>query len=162
MANVHDVAAYILAKQGRMSTWKLQKLVYYSQAWSLVWDDEPLFKARIEAWANGPVVRALYERHRGAYSIAEWPDGDRHRLTESQLDTITRVLADYGKLAGRQLSQLTHAERPWREAREGIAPTEYGTREITLESMQSYYEALDADDTMPAVADIDWATLEAS
>ena len=37
MASVYDVAAYILEKQGAMTTWKLQKLVYYSQAWSLVW-----------------------------------------------------------------------------------------------------------------------------
>ena len=45
-----DVAAYILSKQGDMPAMKLQKLVYYSQAWSLVWDDKPLFRDRIEAW----------------------------------------------------------------------------------------------------------------
>jgi len=49
--SVHDVAAYILKKQGEMSAMKLQKLVYYSQAWSLVWDEKPLFRAQIEAWA---------------------------------------------------------------------------------------------------------------
>ena len=43
MASVFDVAAYILEKQGEMTTLKLQKLVYYSQAWSLVWDEKPLF-----------------------------------------------------------------------------------------------------------------------
>ena len=59
--SVHDVAAYILKKQGEMSAMKLQKLVYYSQAWSLVWDEKPLFRAQIEAWANGPVVRSLYD-----------------------------------------------------------------------------------------------------
>ena len=37
---VFDVAAYILEKIGSMTTMKLQKLVYYSQAWSLVWDGE--------------------------------------------------------------------------------------------------------------------------
>jgi uncharacterized phage-associated protein len=42
---------------------KLQKLVYYAQAWALVWDDEPIFDEEIEAWANGPVVRGLYEAH---------------------------------------------------------------------------------------------------
>jgi len=162
MANVHDVAAYILARQGRMSTWKLQKLAYYSQAWSLAWDEQPLFTARIEAWANGPVVRALYERHRGDYSVAEWAIGDRTRLPTTQRETINRVLADYGTLTGRQLSLLTHAERPWQEAREGLAPTAYGDRVITLESMQTYYEALDADGSMPAVGEIDWAALEES
>ena len=63
MVDVKDVAQYILDKQGGMTTWKLQKLVYYCQAWSLVWDDEPLFPDDIEAWANGPVVRKLYDIH---------------------------------------------------------------------------------------------------
>ena len=54
MANVFDTAKYILEQKGDMSTMKLQKLCYYSQAWGLVWDDEPLFDEDFEAWANGP------------------------------------------------------------------------------------------------------------
>jgi len=50
MASVHDVACYILKKQSPMTTMKLQKLVYYCQAWSLVWDEKPLFKERMDAW----------------------------------------------------------------------------------------------------------------
>ena len=69
MASVHDLAAYILKKQGPMTAMKLQKLVYYCQAWSLVWDDRPMFTARIEAWASGPVVRDLYKEHAGKYNL---------------------------------------------------------------------------------------------
>jgi uncharacterized phage-associated protein len=36
MASVHDVAAEVLANGGKMTTWKLQKLVYYCQAWHVV------------------------------------------------------------------------------------------------------------------------------
>ncbi len=62
MAQLNDVARYILELQGgEVSTMKLQKLMYYSQAWSLVWDEKPLFDAHIEAWANGPVIRELFE-----------------------------------------------------------------------------------------------------
>ena len=49
MANVFDVADYILKECGEMPALKLQKLVYYSQAWSLVWDEAPLFEEEIEA-----------------------------------------------------------------------------------------------------------------
>ncbi|MDY6802276.1 MAG: DUF4065 domain-containing protein, partial [Cyanobacteriota bacterium] len=56
MVKVMDVAAYILKKLGPLSAMKLHKLLYYSQAWSLVWDEQPLFSERIEAWANGPVI----------------------------------------------------------------------------------------------------------
>jgi len=52
---VIDVSRYILERMGEMTAMKLQKLCYYAQAWSLVWDERPLFDERIEAWANGPV-----------------------------------------------------------------------------------------------------------
>ena len=69
MATVFDAAKYILEQRGRLSTMKLQKLCYYSQAWSLVWDDAPLFEEEFEAWANGPVCRVLYEYSRGKFSV---------------------------------------------------------------------------------------------
>ena len=56
MVTVFDVVRFILEQKGSTTAMKLQKLVYYCQAWSLVWDEQPLFKERIEAWVNGPVV----------------------------------------------------------------------------------------------------------
>ena len=44
MVSAHDVASYILRELGKTTTMKLQKLVYYSQAWSLVWDEKALFQ----------------------------------------------------------------------------------------------------------------------
>src|SRR5215218_3884030 len=96
MATVHDVAAYILRKQGEMTAMKLEKLVYYSQAWSLVWDEELLFKEGIQAWVNGPVVPALYRRHRGMFKVADWPEGDPDKLSPKQRETIDAVLSYYG------------------------------------------------------------------
>lgn len=55
MATVFDVAQYILERLGQTTAIKLEKLVYYAQAWHLVWEDTPLFASRIEAWANGSV-----------------------------------------------------------------------------------------------------------
>ena len=60
MATVFDVAKYILEQLGPLSTMKLQKLCYYAQAWSLAWDEEPLFPHEFEAWVNGPVCRELF------------------------------------------------------------------------------------------------------
>lgn len=143
MPSAHDVANYILHKKGRMSTWKLQKLVYYSQAWSLVWDDEqPLFSEQIEAWANGPVVPALYKVHRGSFDIERWPSGDRSRLSKAQRETIDAVLDYYGKHTGHWLSELTHREKPWKEARRGLGPKDASKRKISLASMAEYYGSL--------------------
>lgn len=141
MATAHDIAAYILSKTGPVSAMKLQKLVYYSQAWSLVWTEEPLFQERIEAWANGPVVPDLYARHRGQFLIARW-DGHPGTLTAGQKDTIERVLAFYGDKSPRWLSDRTHKEAPWCLARGGLAHRARSDAEITLESMHRYYSSI--------------------
>lgn len=156
MATAHDVAAYILDQRGGMSTWKLQKLLYYSQAWHLVWDEEPLFPNRIEAWANGPVVRDLYRDHRGQFTVDRWTKGDIGALATNEVETIDVVLGGYGDLSGRALSHLTHQEDPWRIARDGLGPTDRSTVEITQESMQEFYTALDADEGAQLISEIDW------
>ena len=139
---VFDVAEYILRKIGRkVSTWRLQKLVYYSQAWHLVWDDEPLFAEDIQAWANGPVCAALYQRHKGEYNI-DTVGGDPERLTDAQRESIDLVLESYGDFTGQQISDLTHMESPWLNARKGVDPRERGEHVISLESMAEFYESL--------------------
>lgn len=142
MANVHDVASYILERQGGMTTMKLQKLIYYSQAWSLVWDGEPLFENEIEAWVNGPVVREIYNAHAGQFRVGKWMKGDSNQLSEAQKTTIESVLNFYGPKEAYWLSELTHQERPWKEAREGLSATERGNKPISLETMHWYYSSL--------------------
>lgn len=140
--SAHDVAAYILAKKGLMTTMKLQKLVYYSQAWSLVWDERPLFNERIEAWANGPVVRELYDAHRGQFQVSSWPLGNASVLDEKAKETVEGVLLYYGEKTGQWLSDLTHMEAPWKEARTGLAPTDRSDVEILPAAMSEYYGSL--------------------
>lgn len=142
MARVHDVAAYILRRQHPLTTWKLQKLAYYAQAWSLVWDERPMFLARIEAWANGPVVPELYRHHRGLFKVADWPIGDPRRLAPAESETIDAVLEFYGDKTSQWLSDLTHSERPWIDARRGLAPGDRGQAEITHAAMAEYYGGL--------------------
>lgn len=140
--SVHDVAAYILQKCGTMTAMKLQKLLYYSQAWSLVWDEAPLFDEPIEAWANGPVVREIYDLHRGKFTVSEWPEGDPRALNKAQRATVDGVLNFYGPRPGQYLSDLTHREDPWRDARKGMPEGFRGSNEISLAAMNEYYSSL--------------------
>jgi len=143
MASVHDVAAYILENQGAMTAMKLQKLVYYCQAWHLVWEDEPLFDAPIEAWANGPVAPDLFEKHRGKFKVSSWRRyGNPDALKRKEKETIDAVLDYYGDKSSQWLSDLTHAEDPWKEARFGLSDGERGKSEISLDSMARYYDAI--------------------
>lgn len=142
MATVLDVARYIVKLHGEMSAMKLQKLVYYAQAWALVWDEEPIFKEKIRAWANGPVVRELYDWHKGKFSVSTPPPGDIRKLTDDEKETIEVVVDYYGKKSGAELSALTHREAPWKDAREGLVDGARSNREIKLSSMAEYYGSL--------------------
>ena len=144
MANVFDVAKYILEKQGAMTTMKLQKLVYYCQAWFLTWDGKPLFNNRIEAWASGPVAPDLYQGHKGEYQISTLPKGDANNLDPQERETIDVILDAYGGKSAQWLADLTHMEKPWIDTREGYAPGETCENEITWASMIEYYSSLNA------------------
>ena len=53
MAGALDVAEFIRGEVPNLTRMKLHELVYYAQAWSLVWDGAPMFVERIEAWERG-------------------------------------------------------------------------------------------------------------
>ena len=140
----NDVAAYILRSRGPLPAMKLHKLVYYSLAWSLVWDDEPLFEETIEAWANGPVIRELFAAHRGLFSVSGIPGGDPDLLDSYQRETVDAILQFYGEMSSQWLSDLTQMEVPWRNAREksGLGSGQRGQAPIAQASMHEYYSAL--------------------
>lgn len=143
MATVFDVAKYILERRGQMSTMKLQKLCYYAQAWSLVWDDTPLFGEDFQAWANGPVCPELFSPTKGQFSVnATDISGNSTKLTGNQIETIDKVLDYYGNHNAQWLSQLTHMEEPWQKARNGAPAGASCNAIISKESMAMYYGGL--------------------
>lgn len=142
MATVFDVAAYILQKQGAMTAMKLQKLVYYSQAWHIAWTDDVLFRERIEAWADGPVCPDLFRAHKGQFRLEALPQGNPASLTARERETVDKVLSFYGDKSPQWLSDLTHKEDPWNEARDGLPSRAICQDEITPESMARYYSSL--------------------
>jgi uncharacterized phage-associated protein len=80
MKSALDVARYFLCRVDReagdtISPLKLQKLVYYAQAWSLVFRSQPLFDQDIEAWVSGPIVRDVWQEYK-AYKYSDIPAPD--------------------------------------------------------------------------------------
>ena len=148
MASVLDVAAYVVQKCGSLTTMKLQKLVYYCQAWSLAWDEEPLFDEDFEAWANGPVCPVLFYQHKGLFSVpSTFLQAHRdYPFTETQKETMDAVLRDLADKPPQWLSDLTHSELPWKNARKGCEPGEYCNAVISKEDMQQYDGGLIGDE----------------
>ena len=138
---VLDVAKYVLNHAGGMTTMKLEKLVYYCQAWSLAWDGMPLFQEDFQAWANGPVCPELFNTHKGRFWLNKdyYDNQPEYHFTPEQIETMDAVLRGYADKEPQYLSELTHQERPWKQTRAGIAPGAYCDKVIDKELMQDYY-----------------------
>lgn len=144
MSKIYDVARYITATCGEISAMKLQKLMYYAQAWHMVWEEEPLFAEDFEAWANGPVLPAIYNKHRGCFKVAEslFNEGDTSNLTEKEKENIEKVLEFYGDKTAQWLSNLTHQEDPWLKARGDTPIGDPSNKIIPLSEIHEYYSSL--------------------
>src|SRR5690606_17517159 len=118
---------------------KLQKIAYYSQAESLVHFGRPLFKEKIEAWAAGPVVRELFEKHKGLKHLNGAELGNSENLTAEQKACVRFAVDKYGWMDGDTLSHLTHIEQPWKSARNGLPDGSPSSNEITVQSIKEYY-----------------------
>jgi uncharacterized phage-associated protein len=148
LLSCHTVADYFLLQVDvqagdTISNLKLQKLCYYAQAWNLALSERPLFSERIEAWAHGPAIPALYRRFR-QYG---WGSIDPQNLRTNPLDELDRddiefldeVWSHYGHYSGRQLELMTHKEAPWKDAYGNRRRGEGCTEEITHNSMREFY-----------------------
>jgi uncharacterized phage-associated protein len=143
MTTIYDIAAYALQRRGsRMTTWELQKLCYYAQAWSLAVHARPLFNEEFQAWKDGPVQPELYQRHKGAFSVTEVAGGDASKVAPDDAGLVDRVLEFYSRFTPGELRELSHRERPWRAPRGGLAGDAPSKAVITHASMQDYFAPL--------------------
>src|SRR5437764_14527298 len=115
------------------------RLVRYWYARCIVCEDEIRFQVRFEGWVICTVLPALYRCHRGQFKDSERPKGDPDTLTPKQRQTVDAVLSYYGDKSSQWLSDLTHREAPWIQARKGLEPGDPGKREISHASMAEYY-----------------------
>jgi uncharacterized phage-associated protein len=139
-----DVANWILCQTDveagdSITHLKLQKLIYYCQAWSLALLGRPLFEEDFEAWSHGPVVKSVYDQFKenrwNALPIPEiCPEFDGE--TEELLTSIYKIYADK---SAKSLENLTHAEDPWKNARQGYDMEEWCRNIISKDSMAKYY-----------------------
>jgi uncharacterized phage-associated protein len=132
-----------------ISNLKLQKLLYYSQAWYLALYDKPLFDERIEAWVHGPVVPPVYGAYKGwAWQpIQDNPTLDSVGLPGAVKAHLNEIMDAYGSMGAYDLEKLTHSEAPWLNSRGGIPIDQASNALISHEEMKNFYRlAIDGKD----------------
>jgi len=137
MTTALDVAGYIQATADvpRHDTKKLQKLVYFSQAWALGWTGRPIFADEFQAWPDGPVVSSLFGFQRHEY-VPPAPEGSIDQATKEIIDS---VIEHYGHLNHQQLIDLTHEHTPWVEARGSLPASASSNVRISNDAIRSFY-----------------------
>ena len=146
-----ELTNYILAKGGSMNHLKLQKVLYYVEAWHLVFFNKSIVEDEFQAWVHGPVSKKLWNEVKNLsvlYSELEVSKPEKiikdveEKLNQDQIDLINDVIKKYGKQSGYNLECLTHNELPWIEAREGLSPNAPSNNIISKKTMKKYYSEL--------------------
>ena len=142
-----DVADFFLtwaAERGEegVSNLKLQKLLYYAQAWHLGLYGTSLFPEKFQAWASGPVIPELFWRWK-EFGIGPVPRPatvpPMMRSTAEFLDEVATAYMPYDVW---QLHWKTRAEAPWLNARAGRDDGDPWYDELSEADMAHHFHAL--------------------
>lgn len=153
-----DVAEYIVVyfqtKGELLTNKKLQKLLYYIEAWFLADKNKSLISEDFEAWVFGPVVSSVYREYKQfKYNPIRF-DYDssaesklkgiikENKISKDDVNFLNLVLTKYGCLSAFELEFLSHSETPWLEARGNLSPVESCNTVISKNTMKEYYKNL--------------------
>jgi uncharacterized phage-associated protein len=145
--NALTVADYLIDKANKenkpITNKKLQKLLYYVQAWSIAIRNKKIFDDKIEAWIHGPAIRKVYLEFKefGASPISKKVNQKTiNNMDQEVKKFIDKVWNIYSKYDAPYLEHLTHSESPWQDARKGLEADISSNNEISFDSMRSFYK----------------------
>jgi len=148
MTTAQHVADFLLAladeRGEEVNNLKLQKLLYYAQAWHLGRHGVPLFPEKFQAWSTGPVIPALYWKYK--------PFSIRHIATHAEPPVfdpaaallLREVAGEYLAIDEYDLASLTYRESPFQNARGGVDLSEPCEAELSETDMREQFRQLAA------------------
>ncbi|EKU88741.1 Panacea domain-containing protein [Bacteroides oleiciplenus] len=150
MNSIHDIADYIISRvksednSASLINLKLQKLLYYVQAWSYGINKKPMFTGEFEAWIHGPVNRSIYDRFNATkylYSEINLDDciNKDVALSPEDAEFVDFILENYLKYSGAELERLSHSETPWVKTRGDLGNNERCDNIISSRLMEEFY-----------------------
>jgi uncharacterized phage-associated protein len=144
-ARALDIAAYIvrrLKNQKPLCAWKIHLLLFYCQAWNLVWEETPLFDEQIFAWEEGCVIKSFYDRYSSVFYLSTIKSGKPRKISKKQKENIYNVLKFYGAKTSQFLTDMMRGEAPWKNARASLSPGDLREIEVSLASIYEFYSSI--------------------
>ena len=137
MNKILDVAAYIAKKYKELTgeqldEMKLHKLLYFTQREAFAITGEQGFSGVFEGWKYGPVCREVRSNFYNGEIIAPV-----NSISEDLQYIANNVILEYGSLASWKLSELSHRDLSWKNARAGLSPEENGDRPLSTDDIKA-------------------------
>lgn len=141
--NALDVAKWFVNKfteYGDLITHlKVQKLLYYAEAWTQTILNRQLFLEDMQAWAHGPVVPEVFHFYKD-YGWHPLPPMDiSESFDKDVLDMLEQIYDVYGEFTAKTLENMTHSDKPWIDARMSLPPEARCENVIEKAAIKSYF-----------------------
>lgn len=115
---------------------KLQKVLYFAQAYYLSKIGRPLFSDNIEAWEYGPVIPDVYHKFKSKGSDPIICEEDESSLSDADKENLKKIWGTFGGYSASRLVDISHAHTPWREASKSTSKV------ISHKAIKEYYAPL--------------------
>lgn len=116
---------------------KLQKILYFAQAYFMVKTSQPLFEEKIEAWKYGPVVREVYAKYKENGSSPIFNKENNFKLSIEDQRLMEAVWEIFGKHSASKLVDIVHHQAPWVDSYQRRA-----NNEIKALTLKEYYKGM--------------------
>lgn len=137
MDRIIDTAAYVIRKYKDVSSeqldeMKLHKLLYFTQRESFAITGAPAFDGTFEGWKYGPVCREVRSAYCNGEILVKTND-----ISDKLKYIVNNIILEYGSLASWKLSELSHKDTSWKNARAGLSPDENGDVPLKLDDIKA-------------------------
>lgn len=115
---------------------KLQKVLYFAQAYYLTRFNKPLFIEDIQAWDYGPVVPTVYRKLKRYGSKPIINENDKSSVSDKDKEILKELWSVFGGYSASKLVDIVHSHAPWKDA--------YASKNriITHKVIKDYYDSL--------------------
>ncbi len=144
MIHANEAASYIydrylMETRGEIDEMKLHKLLYLAQREALVMLGKPMFPEQFEAWKYGPVMVCIREQ----YKYRRFQDYNKLPCGVGEfLPVFDSIFEKYAHNDSWSLSDLTHCELSWQNARRGCAPEDQSNALLDIEDIRKDAERI--------------------
>lgn len=147
MHKANEVANWFIAKAAEsgdlVTHLKVQKLLYYAEAWTHTLTGKELFTEQMQAWAHGPVVPEVFQEFKshGWNSLPVPKEQEIPKISPEAEEILTQVFDAYGDLPAKTLEDMTHNDAPWIKARGNLSPEDRCEVVMPKTDIQEFFKA---------------------